>query len=90
MIKTKQKILFLFLVCFSIYCALTIGQGWDEGFLLIQGKVTLDYLLSLGELDNKYSYRENYSTIYWSLLYFLTKIFPPQYQIQASHIIKHL
>ena len=45
MIKTKQKILFLFLVCFSIYCALAIGQAWDEEFLVNQGKITLNYLL---------------------------------------------
>ena len=48
MIKKKQKILFLFLVCFSIYNALTIGQSWDEGFLINHGKITLDYFLSLG------------------------------------------
>ena len=34
MIKTKQKILFLFLISFSIYCALTIGYGWDEQTLV--------------------------------------------------------
>ena len=87
MIKTKQKILFLFLVCFSIYCALTIGQGWDEGFLLIQGKVTLDYLLSLGRIDVDIYLREYYSPIYYSLKYLLIQIFPIEYQIEVSHII---
>ena len=91
MSKNNQKILLSFLIIFSFYCAITIGRSWDEGSELLKGKVTLDYLLSLGEVDNKsiltgYN-REGYSTIYWSLLYFLTQIFPPQYQIQASHII---
>jgi hypothetical protein len=30
MTNTKQKILFLFLICFSIYCALTIGRGINQ------------------------------------------------------------
>jgi len=87
MAKQKQKILFFFLFIFSVYCALTIGQTWDEGADLIKGKITLNYLFSLGEIDNKTLYRENYSPIYWSLLYFLTKIFPSQYQIEVSHLI---
>ena len=51
MIKKKQKILLFFLFAFSIYCALKIGQSWDEAFHLIQGKTTLDYLFSLGKID---------------------------------------
>ena len=85
--KTKQKILLFFLFYFTIYCAIIIGQSWDEGAELHKGKVTLDYLFSLGEINNKSSYREYYSPIYLSLLYLLTKIFPAQYQIEASHII---
>ena len=87
MIKKKQKILLFFLFAFSIYCALKIGQSWDEAFHLIQGKTTLDYLFSLGKIDKDILYRENYSTIYWSLSYLLTMIFPSQYQIGVSHLI---
>lgn len=87
MIKTKQKILFLFLVCFSIYCALTIGQGWDEASLLAQGKITLDYLLSLGKIDTDTPRREYYSPIYYSLKFLLIQIFPIKYQLDASHLI---
>ena len=87
MIKKKQKILFLFLVCFSIYNALTIGQSWDEGFLINQGKITLDYLLSLGKVDVDIYLREYYSPIYYSLKYLLVEIFPIKYQIEISHII---
>ena len=75
MIKTKQKILFLFLVCFSIYCALAIGQGWDEVALLTQGKITLEYLLSLGKIDTDTLRREYYSPIYYSLKFLLMQIF---------------
>ena len=32
-------------------------------------------------------YRENYSAIYWSLLYLITKIFPSQFQIEISHLV---
>ena len=87
MIKKKQKILLFFLFAFSIYCALKIGQSWDEAFHLIQGKTTLDYLFSLGKIDKDILYRENYSTIYWSFSYLLTMIFPSQYQIEVSHLI---
>ena len=87
MTKKKQNILLFFLLIFSIYCAITIGQSWDEKFHLLQGKITLDYLFSLGNIDSKIQYRENYSTIYWSLLYFITKIFPHEYQIEISHLV---
>ena len=87
MIKTKQKILFLFLVCFSIYCALTIGKSWDEGYLLNQGKVTLDYLLSFGTIDKDIYYREHYSPIYGSLKYLFVQIFSYKYQIETIHIV---
>ena len=87
MANTKQKNLFLFLVCFSIYCALTIGRSWDEGFLLTQGKITLNYLLSLGKVDVDLFRREYYSAIYHSLKYLLIQIFPIKYQYETSHII---
>ena len=67
MIKTKQKILFLFLIIFSIYCALTIGYGWDEQTLLMQGKIAINYLFSLGKIDVDIFRREYYSPIYYSL-----------------------
>ena len=87
MIKIKQKILFLFLVCFSIYCALAIGQAWDEEFLVNQGRITLDYLLSLGRIDVDLHLREYYSPIYYSLKFLLTQIFPIYYKIEVSHLI---
>ena len=87
MIKKKQKILFLFLIIFSIYCALTIGQGWDEETLITQGKIAINYLLSLGKIEIDIFRREYYSPIYYSLKFLLIQIFPIKYQIEASHII---
>ena len=60
MIKKKQKILFLFLAIFSIYCALSIGQGWDEPALTLFGKNTINYLLSLGRIEEDWFRREFY------------------------------
>ena len=87
MIKTKQKILFLFLIIYSIYCALVIGQGWDEETLITQGKIAINYLLSLGKIDIDIFRREYYSPIYYSLKFLLIQIFPIKYQIEVSHII---
>ena len=53
----------------------------------MQGKITLDYLFSLGKIDKDIIYREYYSSIYWSLLYLVTEIFPTKYQIEVSHLI---
>ena len=90
MIKKKENILLFFLFLFCAYCALTIGQSWDHDSQFKNGKVTLDYLFSFGETDKKVLYRENYSTIYWSFQYLITKIFPSKYEIQISHLIIYL
>ena len=82
----KQKILLFFLFSFSIYCSIIIGQSWDEGFHLKQGKITLDYILSLGRIDNSFVGREYYAPIYWSFQYFLVEIFPSKYQVEISHL----
>ena len=43
----NKKIIFYILILFSSYCAFSIGFAWDEKFLINQGKVTINYLLSL-------------------------------------------
>jgi len=87
MSKKNQTILLFFLFLFSSYCALTIGQSWDERFHFLQGEITVNYLLSFGKIDKDIFYREFYSPIYWSIQYFLTLITPPKYQIASGHII---
>ena len=37
---------------------------------------TLDILFSFGKIDKEITYRDNYSSIYLSLQYLITKIFP--------------
>ena len=90
MSKKNQTILLFFLFLFSSYCALTIGQSWDEKFHFLQGKITVNYLLSFGKIDKDIFYREFYSPIYWSIQYFLTLIAPAKYQIASGHIIKNI
>ena len=87
MSREKQKILLFFLIAFSVYCALSVGVTWDEEFHIIQGKITLDYLLSLGEINQDIIYRENYSSIFWTLSYLIIKQFPVNYQFELSHLI---
>jgi len=87
MVNKKQKILLFFLVVFLLYCSISIGQSWDEPHHLIQGKITLNYLFSLGKIDIDLFRREYYSAIYWSLNFLLTQIFPKSYQIESSHLI---
>ena len=90
MSKKKNLTLLSVLIIFSTYCALTIGQSFDEEFEILRGKITLNYLLSFGDINEKIKYRENYSTIYWSFVYFFTEIFPSEYQIKVSHLINLL
>ncbi len=85
--KKKERIIFLFLLLFAMYCAIVVGQSWDGNFHLLQGKITLEYLFSLGKIDKELFYREFYSPIYWSIQYLLTLIFPIKYQIEVSHIV---
>tara|TARA_Y100000590_G_scaffold387955_1_gene461923 strand:- start:432 stop:2015 length:1584 start_codon:yes stop_codon:yes gene_type:complete len=87
MTKIHQKIIIFFSIIFSVYCALTIGQSWDESGELLRGKIAIDYLLSLGKVDKNIGAREFYSPMYWSIQYFLTSIFPNKYQIQIVHLI---
>mgnify|MGYP001191990739 CR=1 FL=1 len=87
MIKKRENILLFFLFLFSVYCALNIGQSWDQEAELLKGKVTIDYLFSFGEIDKYITYRENYSSIYLSLQYLITKILPTKYEVQISHLV---
>ena len=86
-IKKREKIIIFLIFSFAIYSAIAIGQAWDERAHLIHGKITLDYMLSLGKNNQETLYRENYSTLYWSTLYLLTKILPLKYEIQITHLI---
>ncbi len=85
--KEKNKVVLTLVFLFSYYCAVIVGQAWDEGFHLIQGKVVLDYLMSFGKIDKDILYRENYSAIYWTFSHFFTNFFPKSFELEASHLI---
>ena len=85
--KNQQKTLLFFLFFFSVYCVLSIGRSWDGGYHLTQGKNSLEYFFSLGSINEYILHREYYSSLYWTLQYFLTTIFPIKYQIETSHLV---
>ena len=85
--KKIENIILFFLITFSVYLALIIGESWDERYDLLHGKTTLDYLFSIGKINNNVHYGDYYSTAYWSLQHFITQIFPKKYQIEIAHLI---
>ena len=87
MFKSKQKIILLSLILFSSYSAIKLGQTWDEGALSKQGQITLNYLLSLGKIEENIFRREYYSPIYYSLKYLFLQSFPIKYQFEVNHLI---
>ena len=87
LIYKKKNYLFSILVLFSAYCVLKIGLSWDEQFHIRQGKIIFNYLVSFGYKDVDFLYRENYSSIYWVFNYFITSIFPKNFQIEISHLV---
>ena len=87
MTKIRKNILLCFLIIFSFYCSIIIGQTWDEYAEILKGNNVIEYLFSFGEIDNKNYYRQHYSPIYWSLLYIFTKQFPSNYLVESSHVI---
>ena len=73
MAKPNKKIIFYILILFSAFCSISIGYSWDEFFLIYQGKVAADYLLSLGLSDPDNIFQESFTPIYYSLRYLFVK-----------------
>ena len=63
------------IVLFSFYCAIIVGQSWDEGYYKIIGKINLDYLLSFGSINEEFYGKYRYSTIYWTFSSLLSQFF---------------
>ena len=82
--KKSNNIILFILISFSVYTALIVGETWDESYEILRGKVTIEYLFSLGQIDNYISDRERNSNLYYSILYFLTNVFPNKYQIGSK------
>ena len=64
MSKINKKIIFYILILFSSLCSISIGYSWDEGFLINQGKVTANYLLSLGLSDPDNFFRRDFIPLF--------------------------
>ena len=89
MIKNKKiyKYFFYFFLTYSIYCAIIIGESWDEADLITRGKNTFQYLLSFGRIKQNYIYDEFYSPSYWFFQFFLSQFFPIKFQTESNHLI---
>ena len=74
----KRRFLILSLFSYSVICALLIGYSWDLNAHLLLGKSTFNYLFSFGTIDNKeyVNLREYNSSSYWTIVYFITQLFP--------------
>ena len=92
MIKNKKiyKYFLYFFLAYSLYCGITIGESWDEADLIIRGKNTFQYLLSLGKIKQNYIYDEFYSPSYWFFQFFLSQFFPLKFQTVSNHVINLL
>lgn len=88
MFKSNKNILFGVLILFAAYCSISIGYSWDDTTLSKQGKITLNYLFSLGRIETDEIFRrEFYSPIYYTLKYLFVQIFPINYQKEVGHLI---
>jgi len=83
----KKKIgIISLLFLFAAYCAISIGQSWDEAFHLLQGKITADYLVTFGYINNPLYYREYYSPIYFLFSHLVTNLFPNNLEVPIQHL----
>jgi hypothetical protein len=89
MIRKKQFLIY-FLFFFSVYCALTIGESWDEYYYTALGKRNLIYLFTLGRLEPYFGGSFYYSTLYWDLQYFFSQLLSYKYQTEVNHLINLL
>ena len=78
---------YYFLLFYSLYCAIILGESWDEADHAIRGKATFQYLLSFGKIKKEYFYDEFYSPSYWFFQYFFSQLFNLKYQTEVNHII---
>jgi hypothetical protein len=81
------KFFFYFLLLYAVYCAIVVGESWDEADHIIRGKTTFQYLLSFGKIRKDYFYSEFYSSSYWFFQFFFSQLFPLKYQTEANHIV---
>ena len=85
----KRKFLILSIFSYSVICALLIGNSWDLNAHLLFGKSTFNYLFSFGTIDNKeyVNLREYNSSSYWTIVYFITQLFPKNLELNIFNLI---
>ena len=86
MFAFKRSILF-FLFLFSVYCSIVIGSSWDEKYHYEIGKITFNYLTSFSLINKPLPFREFYSPSLWTIEYFLSLLFSPNYNLKIMHLI---
>ncbi len=87
LLSENEKIIRACTIVFTFYCAFKVGTSWDEKYYHLIGKINLDYLLSLGQIDQSFDQKYRYSTLYWSLSSLFSQIAPKKYSIEMHHII---
>ena len=87
--KKRINLIFLStLIIYSIYCAASIGEGWDVSFHYNIGKDRLDYLFSFGanEVNKNPFVSKFYTGAYSTLSAFFVQFFPMKYNIEVMYI----
>ena len=82
----------IFLVLFSLYCALTIGLGIDESFHHTNGALRYLYLTTLGKFDgyeweNTRYYPGLYDTIHYALAKLIDTFVDIKYVVEIKHLL---
>ena len=62
-------------------------MSWDESFYQKTGEINLKYLLSFGQIDESFPSKFRYSTLYWTVLSFISQIFPHKFNLEVYHIL---
>ena len=86
--KIYINIFLCFIILFSIYSAVLIGIGWDEGALIEIARLRLEYLLSFGFADYKALWFSHYYPgTYPVVVMFITQLFHKSYVVEIFHIL---
>ena len=81
--KIYINVILYSLILFSIFSAILIGIGWDEGAIVAIAKLRLKYLFSLGMLDyNPLPFSHYYPGTYPVIAIFITQLFHKSYEIE--------
>ena len=83
----NKNIALLLILLFAVYCALTIGIHWDATLHLQQGKNKLDYIYSLGQVKNEFSFSGYFPGVSYTISAFIVSLFPKKFEFESLHLI---